>query len=163
MWIFGAIVIAVSALLVRFKLPASIAGSELKRRMMLWIVLGSFAGFMMLKLSQPLGMLIPKIDIGVFTWRMLSITTLVTALLTGACAQAAIEIVKERLHWSVVSSDHSRCRCSSAGVCSARLGRTPVLAPVLCPNRALNAATLPRTAPRNPNPCLRIRLELSCV
>ena len=38
---------------------------------------------------MPIGKLIPKLDIGVFTWRMLSITTLVTALLIGALVQAA--------------------------------------------------------------------------
>ncbi|HSO75779.1 MAG TPA: hypothetical protein VLU47_13165 [Blastocatellia bacterium] len=152
MWIFGAIVIVASALLVRFKLPASLIASELRRRTTLWIVLGSFASFMMLELSQPLGMLIPKIDIGVFTWRMLSITTLVMALLTGACAQAAIESSKKRLHLERRIFGSLALAVLIGGVCfSAGLAARQVSAPVFVPeSEHFNAATLPRTAPAEP-------------
>jgi hypothetical protein len=153
MWIFGAIAIVVSALLVRFKLPASIAGRELRRRITLWIVLGCFAGFMMLKLSQPLGMLIPKIDIGVFTWRMLSITTLVTALLTGACAQAAIEAAKKHLQSERRNFGSLALAVLIGGVSfSIGLSARQISAPVFVPeSEHLNAATLPRTAPAEPD------------
>jgi hypothetical protein len=152
MWIFGAIVIVVSALLVKFRLPASIAGSELRRRMTLWIVLGSFASFMMLKLSQPLGMLIPKIDIGVFTWRMLSITTLVMALLTGACAQAAIEAATKHLpRERRVFGSLALVVLIGGFLFSAGLAARQVSAEVFVPeSEHFNAATLPRTAPAEP-------------
>jgi hypothetical protein len=55
----------------------------------LWLAAGVFASFLMTRYSAPLGRLIPKLDIGVFSWRMLGITSLVVALLAGVCAQAA--------------------------------------------------------------------------
>ena len=42
-------------------------------------LLGLFVSLMMHKISRPLGQHIPKIEIGIFTWRMLAMTTLVTA------------------------------------------------------------------------------------
>ncbi|MGH9845672.1 MAG: hypothetical protein ACREEM_43745, partial [Blastocatellia bacterium] len=52
----------------------------------LWVVAGLLAGFLMTKFSAPLGRLIPKIEIGVFSWRMLAATSLCAALLAGAVA-----------------------------------------------------------------------------
>ncbi len=152
MWIFGTGVIVACALLVKFKLPPSIAGSELRRRMTLWIALGNFASFMMLRLSQPLGMLIPKIDIGIFTWRMLSITTLVMALLAGACAQFAIEAAKKTLHRERRIFGSLALVVLIGGVSfSTALSARQVSAPVFVPeSEHLNAATLPRTAPAEP-------------
>jgi hypothetical protein len=68
---------------------------KLKESVLLWVLMGGFASFMMTSVSYPLGSLIPKIDIGVFTWRMLSITTLVVAMLAGACAHAARDAFSE--------------------------------------------------------------------
>ncbi|MFY9607259.1 MAG: hypothetical protein WAU45_01430 [Blastocatellia bacterium] len=152
MWVFGTLVLVVCALLVKFKLPPSIVGSELRRRITLWIVLGSFASFMMLKLSQPLGMLIPKIDIGVFTWRMLSITTLVMAVLAGACAQVAIEAARKRMHGERRIFGSVASVVVMGGVLfSTGLAGRQVSAPVFVPeSEHLNAATLPRTAPAEP-------------
>jgi dolichyl-phosphate-mannose-protein mannosyltransferase len=152
MWIFGTVVIVVAAVLVKFKLPPSIVGTEMRRRATLWIVLGSFASLMMLKLSQPLGMLIPKIDIGVFTWRMLSITTLVTALLAGACAQVAIEAGKEHLNRERrVFGSLALVVLIGAIVFSTGLAARQVSAPVFVPeSEHFNSATLPRTAPAEP-------------
>jgi hypothetical protein len=39
--------------------------------------------------------LLPKVEIGVFAWRMLSIVALVEALLVGACAHAALASAKQ--------------------------------------------------------------------
>lgn len=152
MWIFGTVVIVMCALLVKFKLPPSMVGSELRRRITLWIVLGSFASFMMLKLSQPLGMLIPKIDIGVFTWRMLSITTLVMALLAGACAQVAVAAAKGHRHRERRTFGSLALVVLIGGVSfSTGLAARQVSAPVFVPeSEHLNAATLPRTAPAEP-------------
>ena len=44
---------------------------------------GLFASLMMTFISKPFGRLIPKIEIGVFSWRMLALTTLILAILTG--------------------------------------------------------------------------------
>jgi hypothetical protein len=118
----------------------------------LWIVLGGFASFMMLKLSQPLGMLIPKIDIGVFTWRMLSITTLVTALLAGACAQAAIEAARKHLsRVRLIFGSVALVVLIGSVMSGATVAASQVSASVFVPeSEHWNAATLPRTAPADP-------------
>jgi len=96
-WATGSAVIAIAAVtLLVVKRQALQSMPALKQRVLLWIILGGLASFMMTKLSMPLGKLIPKIEIGVFTWRMLAITTLVVALLAGAFTQAAIESAKRR-------------------------------------------------------------------
>jgi hypothetical protein len=56
-----------------------------------WTAIGCFASFLMLEISAPLGRRIPKIDIGVFSWRMLAITTLMAALLAGAMVQVSLD------------------------------------------------------------------------
>jgi hypothetical protein len=96
LWVIGCVVIVVAggALLV-FTRQADGSASRLKHRLILWLALGCLASFMMHRVSMPIGKLIPKIEIGVFTWRMLSITTLVVSLLAGACAQVAIQAIKD--------------------------------------------------------------------
>jgi len=94
-WIFNAVAIALGAvtlLWVERRLVAPSSG--LRQRVWLWVMIGCVSSFLMLKSSSPLGSLIPKLDIGVFAWRMLAITTLVAALIAGACAQAAFNGVR---------------------------------------------------------------------
>ncbi|MBX3276808.1 MAG: hypothetical protein KF868_02285 [Acidobacteria bacterium] len=50
-----------------------------------WIAAGLIASWMMTVFSRPLGSLIPKIEIGVFSWRMLALTAASTAMLTAFC------------------------------------------------------------------------------
>ena len=153
MWIFGTVVTVVCGLLMKFKLPASILGSELRRRATLWIVFGCFTSFMMVKLSQPVGMLIPKIDIGVFTWRMLSITTLVMALLAGTFAQAAIEAKRNKLRSERIMFGSLAAVILIGGIMFSAIVvvRPMIYAPVFVPeSEHLNYATIPSTAPSNP-------------
>lgn len=96
-WSFGTVTMALSAiLLLKLKDRATNISKRLTARVVLWLILGGIASFMMLAISEPVGRLIPKIEIGVFTWRMLSITTLATALLAGASAEAALASFGER-------------------------------------------------------------------
>jgi len=153
MWIFGVVALVGCVLLMRFKLPASFLKPELTLRIKLWIMLGGVASLMMVKLSQPLGMLIPKIEIGVFTWRMLSITTLVTALLAGACAEAAIEAAKNQLRTVRLAFGSLASVVVAGGVLfsAAAVAGPMMFAPVFVPvSEHLNYATLPRTAPADP-------------
>jgi hypothetical protein len=62
----------------------------------LWLTLGCFMCFMMTYASYPLGRLIPRIEIGVFSWRMFAVTTLAVSLLVGACAEACLRLAKQR-------------------------------------------------------------------
>jgi len=119
----------------------------------LWGVLGCFASFMMTSASYPIGARLPKIDIGVFSWRMLSITTLMAALLAGVCAQAAIEAHRQ--------SKKLSSRALGAVAAVVMLGTlvftgfevaSPIWsAPLFEPEAEhLNLAIIPRTAPDDP-------------
>jgi hypothetical protein len=104
-WILTALSIIIAAVaLLGFKTQALSRAPRLKQRVILWLIVGCFMCFMMTSLSYPLGRLIPKIDIGVFTWRMLSVTTLVLALLAGACAQVAFQTRKRLRHEAVLAA-----------------------------------------------------------
>jgi hypothetical protein len=96
-WILNAIFIAVAlvALLV-LKPRVMRRRSSLNGRVMMWLALGGFALFMMTRLSYPIGRYLPKIDVGIFTWRMLGMTTLAVALLAGACAEVVWRMRKSR-------------------------------------------------------------------
>ena len=91
----AAFILATAVLLVSRR-PQQEAPSRLKESVLLWAVVGGFASVMMTPASAPLGRLIPKLEIGVFSWRLLSITTLITALLAGACVEAARDAFGER-------------------------------------------------------------------
>jgi len=123
-----------------------------KRRGPFWFLtgVGSFAAFLMLRFSAPIGRRIPRIEIGVFSWRMLAITTLVAALLAGVIAEAALEAWRSR----------SRGRCAAYGafagvVLLAGIGFTigGVMAPAnervafRPPREHTNYAIIPRSAP----------------
>ncbi|HEX8184702.1 MAG TPA: hypothetical protein VF747_08115 [Blastocatellia bacterium] len=96
MWIFSALVILVAAItLLVFKPRPSRDTQGLSQRVLLWVILGGGASFMMTAVSKPIGLLLPKIEIGVFAWRMLSIVTLAGALLAGACAERARNAMKQ--------------------------------------------------------------------
>src|SRR5215475_5733935 len=54
-------------------------------RVWLWAWAGLIACFLMTKYSKPIGRLIPKIETGVYSWRMLALTSFAVAMLAGAC------------------------------------------------------------------------------
>jgi hypothetical protein len=54
----------------------------------LWGSAGLIACFLMTKYSEPLGRLIPKIEIGVYSWRMLTLASFAVAMLAGALFDA---------------------------------------------------------------------------
>jgi hypothetical protein len=116
---------------------------------LLWIILGGLASFMMTKVSMPLGKLIPKIDIGVFTWRMLAITTLVVALLVGTFVQMSIEAARQRLRTDrMLFASLAAVLIAGAVIFSALAVARPMIdVPVFEPeSEHLNWATLPSTA-----------------
>src|SRR5262245_48405358 len=53
-------------------------------RVWLWIGAGLIACFLMTKYSEPIGRLIPKIETGVYSWRMMTLTSFAVAMLAGA-------------------------------------------------------------------------------
>jgi hypothetical protein len=121
---------------------------------MLWVVMGGAASFMMTEASMPIGRLIPKIDIGVFTWRMLSITTLVVALVAGALVQAAIDAATRRANFEKLlfaSMATLIILVLGAGFSVVAVARPMLESDVFEPETEhLNWATLPMTAPEDP-------------
>ena len=55
----------------------------------LWAWAGLIACFLMTKYSEPIGRLIPKIETGVYSWRMMALTSFAAAMLSGACFEVA--------------------------------------------------------------------------
>jgi hypothetical protein len=153
-WITGTALIGVGAItLLWLKRQVLSSGSALKQRVLLWVILGGLASFMMTKVSMPLGKLIPKIDIGVFTWRMLAITTLVVALLAGAFAQAAIEATRQRLRSErlLFASLAAFIVVGGAIFSAVAVARPASQAGVFEPETEhLNGATIPSSAPDDP-------------
>lgn len=65
------------------------ARAQLRERAVLYFITGCFVSFMMLKISDPIGRHLPRLSIGVFSWRMLGILTFVCSLFVGITAQMA--------------------------------------------------------------------------
>ncbi|MEK6289682.1 MAG: hypothetical protein AABO57_28535 [Acidobacteriota bacterium] len=153
-WITGTAVIAVGAItLLWLKRQVIASDSALKQRVLLWVVLGGLASFMMTRASMPVGKLIPKIEIGVFTWRMLTITTLVVALLAGAFTQAAIDAARQRLRPErlLFAALAALIIAGGAGFSAVALARPAIESPVFEPEpEHLNYATMPSIAPGDP-------------
>lgn len=150
-WIYGALITLVSGALIfafnRRKLPAI-----LQERAILWFITGCFASFMMIKYSDFIGRHIPKIEIGVFTWRMLSITTLVMAAFAGLCAHMAFEKFNQRktrrTTFAVLAGF-----IAIGGIIFSMVAVAPpmVFAPKFIPSEEhVNYATIPHDAPEDP-------------
>jgi hypothetical protein len=150
-WIFGALITIASGIsifaLKRRKLP-----SILWERAILWFITGCFASFMMIKYSAFIGRHIPKIDIGVFTWRMLSITTLVAALFAGLCAHIASEKLTQQKSRRTLFAAFAGF-IAFGGIIFSIVAVAPpmVFSPNFIPSEEhVNFATIPFQAPDNP-------------
>ncbi|MFL6215088.1 MAG: hypothetical protein ACJ74J_14485 [Blastocatellia bacterium] len=127
--------------------------AALKQSVLMWVAVGLFVSFMMHKISRPIGQHIPKIEIGIFTWRMLEMTALVAALLAGACWQAA-SVARRRQQRKMMAAFAGLSLFVLIG--SAAFSLLSVClpmkqAPVFVPEQEhLNNATLPATAPGDP-------------
>jgi hypothetical protein len=150
-WIFGAVLIPLSAAAILGLARHSLKPVTLEQSF-LWMLMGCFATFMMIKASEPLGRLIPKIDIGVFTWRMFGITTLAVALLTGVCAHLMSERVVRRTSNRTIFAALVGLIVIGGGVFTIATVFSPMVhAPVFTPaGEHVNFATIPHDAPAEP-------------
>ncbi len=89
-WVFNAAVITLAGIALFF-IRKQFQSVRLRSNVMLWFFAGGLAAFLMTKYSYPIGKYIPGIEIGVFSWRLLAMTSLVISLLAGACLQVAIK------------------------------------------------------------------------
>src|SRR5262249_21174103 len=86
-WILGAAAMLLCGLLLgRFKEVSD----RLRDGAIYWLVMGGLALFLMTPASTPLSSIIPAIESGIYSWRLLSITTFVAALCAGAAAEGAV-------------------------------------------------------------------------
>lgn len=69
----------------------------------LWVGAGLIACFLMTKYSEPIGRLIPKIETGVYSWRMITLTSFAVAVLAGAC----FEVWSKRGDSPILKERHS--------------------------------------------------------
>src|SRR5262245_24093616 len=70
--------------------------SALRNRVWLWAWAGFIACFLMTKYSEPIGRLIPKIETGVYSWRMMTLTSFAMAALAGACFEVRIAAFRRK-------------------------------------------------------------------
>ena len=85
-WAFNALAILIGAFAaIGFRRRGEPGLIWLRSRAWLWALAGLIACFLMTRYSEPIGRLVPKIEIGVFSWRMLTLTSFAVAMLAGAC------------------------------------------------------------------------------
>lgn len=153
-WIVSAIAIVGSAILLLLLKRRLTRGTEgLYHRVILWTTLGAIASFLMIRLSYPIAKHIPKIDIGVFTWRMTSITTLAVAMLAGACMQAGLNarIVGREGIFNTVTITAIFITISAILISIFFVMKPIYGAPVFVPEpEHINDAMIPHTAPKDP-------------
>src|SRR5262249_18746517 len=154
-WIFStlAIVIAAVAILASTRRVKNF-DRDLRDRVLGWVAAGLFTSFMMIRYSEPIGRHIPKIDIGVFTWRMLTISTVVVALLAGACLEV-FQRTRGRLEPKfrrVLALFGISVVAGGLLFSVANVGWPMLYAPFFYPQEHhLNYAIIPRTAPDDPD------------
>lgn len=73
--------------------------SPYRSRVWLWIAAGLLASFLMTKFSAPFGRWVPKIEIGVYSWRMLTLSSFAMAMLTAAIADCGQTVWKQIADW----------------------------------------------------------------
>jgi hypothetical protein len=151
-WTFYAVGIGIAALFLilvkRTRLPSGMFEHAAS-----WVFIGIFAAFMMTKPSYFAGgKFIPKIDIGVFAWRMLGISTLVVSLLTGVFADGAFGRRGFSRRTRVLFGLAAAFLLGIGISISALLVVRPMyLAPMMVPSlEHINLAMIPRTAPEDP-------------
>lgn len=153
-WIVSAIAIVGSAiLLLLFKRRLTRRTDGLYQRVIIWTVMGGIASFLMTRLSYPIGKHIPRIEIGVFTWRMTAITTLAVALLAGACLQAGLNARSDKGEGIFNTPSIIGVFITIGAILiSVFFVMTPIYgAPVFVPEpEHINDAMIPRTAPQDP-------------
>ncbi|MBZ5553264.1 MAG: hypothetical protein LAO21_11130 [Acidobacteriia bacterium] len=152
-WIFGTAAMGAAAIaLLALKTRGQGVSPRFKEHVVLWSVLGGFTCFMMTRASAPLGRRIPEIEVGVFSWRMLTITTLVVALLAGAAIESALDARREK-HKSRLIAFSALAALMTLG--SAAFSIRTVVAPMWGAVRFepesqhLNDVIIPSTAPAN--------------
>jgi hypothetical protein len=141
-WVFNLLAILVCTavlLLATRRLQGNSA--SLRKQILPWVVMGGFAAFMTTSYSYQIGRRIPMISIAHRPFRMVMITTLIAALLIGACGHVA----------SIAKSAGAKARYLLAGIAAALLIITVAFTAirVVAPVHSATADDLSEIAPRS--------------
>jgi hypothetical protein len=127
--------------------------SPLRNSVASWAVAGCVTVFLMTRFSEPIGRRIPRIEVGVFSWRMLAIATMMSALLVGACSEAGTSLWRERRRVSSLPAWGLTFAAIAAVVVFSvmRVTLPMVYVDKFKPEAEhLNFATIPRGGPKSP-------------
>jgi hypothetical protein len=151
-WLFNTAALGLTVILLLIFRKEGTAIS--RSRYWFWAIAGVSASFLMTKFSYPVGILIPKIETGAFSWRMLSITSLIIALLAGACWQLVSDLEKDRVNRRLILRAAAILVPVGAIVMSALYVALPMYRVQSFSPRPehFNYGTLPKGAPLNPGP-----------
>jgi hypothetical protein len=145
-------------------------------RVWLWAWAGLIACFLMTKYSEPIGRLIPKIETGVFSWRMMSLTSFAVAMLAGACFEVhSAAFRRKRLNHQTIPPEGGATNSGVMNLAPLVISLMILIAALAAsawyvawpmwraqsfePNpEHYNYATLPRGAPREAPPMDRAQL-----
>lgn len=176
-WAFNAILISASAgALACLLRPAGFYRKTSGKgacapRAWLWVWVGLIACFLMTKYSEPIGRLIPKIEVGVYSWRMMTLTSFAVAMLTGACFEVCSTAFRRKRfdHRALPPSGAAANSLFPVALLAALIGALAMSVWYVAwpmwrgqsfePNpEHYNFATLPRGVPREAPPMDRARL-----
>lgn len=122
-------------------------------RVWLWIATGLLASFLMTRYSAPIGRLIPKIEIGVYSWRMLTLTSFAMAMLMAQMLDVGCRLLVWRR--AVVALIFGGVLAMSGYYVAWPMWRAQSFEPNL---EHYNYATLPRGASRDNPPMEFVQL-----
>jgi hypothetical protein len=155
-WAFNAVIVSV-LLAICIGIRKRLDGKLRQRAISIYGPTGMLSVFLMTRYSKPIGQWIPKIEIGVFSWRMLALTSFAAAILGGA-------VVEMRGRFQGID------RCLIVGIGAIALLATIAMSFIYVgwpmwrgqafePNpEHYNFATLPRGAPREVPQWEKVRL-----
>ncbi len=78
---------------------AAMSFKQRRARLWLWVSAGLLASFLMTTYSAPIGRWIPKIEIGVYSWRMLTLTSFALAMIAGAATDRVSTATGRECGW----------------------------------------------------------------
>lgn len=123
-----------------------------------WLAAAVFSSFLMTRFSAPLGRWIPKLEIGVFSWRMLGLTSLCVALFGALCVQSVLSETRAAPRW-LLAGVAWLLLFSAGGVSFWKVVWPMVRAEAFRANpEHFNYATLPAQVPREVPPLPEARL-----
>jgi hypothetical protein len=150
-WLLNFLII-ISSSVALFMFGRQAICSAHKKTLFVWLMIGCFASFMMSSPSEVFGRHIPKIEIGVFSWRMLAITALIAALLISVCVDVSLYKLSHKRFARVMLGSFCIVVITGVNIFSGGIVyKTLKYAQGFAPDAEhMNTVIIPRNAPANP-------------